>query len=376
MPRPVHSSQQHLHRLVSLLSRLSGTAPLPLRERSRARGSISWRPRPEKRRLKSRSARRASRRHSADRTRLASKIEQANSQAQTPLVRNSLRRLSLGRGHRPRSRPVFPGGWVTSRSDLDNLSSLGQRLLEPRTDLLLIRQQISRKRSSDLSARGNFVTMEIDALPDLELLGRVESIAPGTGAEFSIHPPQNATGNFTKIVQRVPVRISIPGFARDPASAGAGHVCCRLVDTRAAALRLGDPQRGRRLTDGRRRWSGFAAGRKADATAWIAVAAGALGAMLATLDISIVNSALPTIQGEIGVDRNRSPRSRSLPCCRDHHHPSERVAGKTAPPSHAAHRRAGFTAFSVKIGIATDLTTMIIGRTGQGFMGGALIPSP
>ena len=39
---------------------------------------------------------------------------------------------------------------------------------------------------------------------------------------------------------------------------------------------------------------------RADATAWIAVAAGALGAMLATLDISIVNSALPTIQGEIG----------------------------------------------------------------------------
>ena len=38
----------------------------------------------------------------------------------------------------------------------------------------------------------------------------------------------------------------------------------------------------------------------ADATAWIAVAAGALGALLATLDISIVNSALPTIQGEIG----------------------------------------------------------------------------
>lgn len=40
--------------------------------------------------------------------------------------------------------------------------------------------------------------------------------------------------------------------------------------------------------------------RNADITAWIAVAAGALGAMLATLDISIVNSALPVIQGEIG----------------------------------------------------------------------------
>ena len=39
---------------------------------------------------------------------------------------------------------------------------------------------------------------------------------------------------------------------------------------------------------------------RADATAWIAVAAGSLGALLATLDISIVNSSLPTIQGEIG----------------------------------------------------------------------------
>ena len=46
---------------------------------------------------------------------------------------------------------------------------------------------------------------------------------------------------------------------------------------------------------------GPAGGRKnADVTAWVAVAAGALGAMLATLDISIVNSALPVIQGEIG----------------------------------------------------------------------------
>ena len=48
---------------------------------------------------------------------------------------------------------------------------------------------------------------------------------------------------------------------------------------------------------------------KADATAWIAVAAGALGAMLATLDISIVNSALPTIQ-EIGATGPKAPGSR------------------------------------------------------------------
>jgi membrane fusion protein (multidrug efflux system) len=56
---------------------------------------------------------------------------------------------------------------------------------------------------------GQPVRIEVDALPGVELNGRVASFAPGTGAQFSVLPPQNATGNFTKIVQRVPVRIAI-----------------------------------------------------------------------------------------------------------------------------------------------------------------------
>ena len=56
---------------------------------------------------------------------------------------------------------------------------------------------------------GQHATVEIDALGGREIAGRVESFAPGTGAEFSLLPPENATGNFTKIVQRVPVRIAI-----------------------------------------------------------------------------------------------------------------------------------------------------------------------
>lgn len=55
--------------------------------------------------------------------------------------------------------------------------------------------------------RGQPATIQVDALSGVQLHGHVESIAPGTGAEFSLIPPQNATGNFTKIVQRVPVRI-------------------------------------------------------------------------------------------------------------------------------------------------------------------------
>lgn len=56
---------------------------------------------------------------------------------------------------------------------------------------------------------GQPVSIEVDALPGVELTGRVASFAPGTGAQFSVLPPQNASGNFTKIVQRVPVRIAI-----------------------------------------------------------------------------------------------------------------------------------------------------------------------
>lgn len=56
---------------------------------------------------------------------------------------------------------------------------------------------------------GQPATIKVDALGGMELTGRVQSQAPGTGARFSLLPPQNATGNFTKITQRVPVRISI-----------------------------------------------------------------------------------------------------------------------------------------------------------------------
>jgi membrane fusion protein (multidrug efflux system) len=56
---------------------------------------------------------------------------------------------------------------------------------------------------------GQPATIRVDALGGVSLRGHVESLSPGTGAEFSLLPPQNATGNFTKIVQRVPVRIAI-----------------------------------------------------------------------------------------------------------------------------------------------------------------------
>jgi membrane fusion protein, multidrug efflux system len=61
---------------------------------------------------------------------------------------------------------------------------------------------------------GQAVEIEVDAFPDHTFRGTVGSLSPGTGAQFAILPPQNATGNFVKVVQRIPVRIYFD--ANDP----------------------------------------------------------------------------------------------------------------------------------------------------------------
>lgn len=56
---------------------------------------------------------------------------------------------------------------------------------------------------------GQPVMIEIDTFPDDPIVGTVDSFAPASGAEFSLLPPENATGNFTKVVQRIPVKITL-----------------------------------------------------------------------------------------------------------------------------------------------------------------------
>ena len=58
---------------------------------------------------------------------------------------------------------------------------------------------------------GQVVTIKVDAYPDYEFKGTLTSFSPATGSRFSILPPDNATGNFVKTIQRLPVKISIDG---------------------------------------------------------------------------------------------------------------------------------------------------------------------
>jgi membrane fusion protein (multidrug efflux system) len=81
---------------------------------------------------------------------------------------------------------------------------------------------------------GEAATIQADVLPDVTFHGHVASLAPATGAQFSVLPPENATGNFTKIVQRVPVRILLDGDASELGRLRPGLSVTASVDIRGA----------------------------------------------------------------------------------------------------------------------------------------------
>jgi membrane fusion protein, multidrug efflux system len=91
-------------------------------------------------------------------------------------------------------------------------------------------------------AVGQPVTIDVDAFPDHVFKGTVGSLSPGTGAQFAILPPQNATGNFVKVVQRVPVRIYFDSNDKYVRKLKAGMSAYTSIDTghrRSLAALLG-----------------------------------------------------------------------------------------------------------------------------------------
>jgi membrane fusion protein, multidrug efflux system len=91
-------------------------------------------------------------------------------------------------------------------------------------------------------AVGQPVTIDVDAFPNHVFKGTVGSLSPGTGAQFAILPPQNATGNFVKVVQRVPVRIYFDSNDKYVQKLKAGMSAYTSIDTghrRSLAALLG-----------------------------------------------------------------------------------------------------------------------------------------
>ena len=91
----------------------------------------------------------------------------------------------------------------------------GQRLLAIIQDGVWVTANFKETQLREL-VPGQQVSIRLDTFPGERLNGRVDSLAPASGAKFALLPPENATGNFTKIVQRVPVKIT---FAADTPAA-------------------------------------------------------------------------------------------------------------------------------------------------------------
>ncbi|RWM17604.1 MAG: HlyD family secretion protein [Mesorhizobium sp.] len=81
---------------------------------------------------------------------------------------------------------------------------------------------------------GEKVRITVDAIDGQSFQGTVSSLAPASGAVFSLLPPENATGNFTKVVQRVPVRIDVPADVLKTGKLRAGLSVVVAVDSRTA----------------------------------------------------------------------------------------------------------------------------------------------
>lgn len=122
-----------------------------------------------------------------------------------------------------------------------DLVSPGQRLaaLVP-IENLYIEANFKETQVADIKP-GAKVKIQVDALANHDLEGTVESISPASGSVFSLLPPENATGNFTKVIQRLPVRIALPKDALESGRLRAGLSVVVAVDSRTGdggAVRL------------------------------------------------------------------------------------------------------------------------------------------
>jgi membrane fusion protein (multidrug efflux system) len=115
------------------------------------------------------------------------------------------------------TRLIAPASGVVGRKDVEvgQLVQVGQPLLSvvPLDDVWVV-ANLKETEVRDVKP-GDRVKIQVDSYPGRAFWGTVESLSPASGARFSLLPPDNATGNFTKVVQRIPVRIRIDG-AQDP----------------------------------------------------------------------------------------------------------------------------------------------------------------
>jgi len=129
-------------------------------------------------------------------------------------------------------RAPFDGVVGNGAAEPGEYVSPGQRLVAVvPLDAVYVDANFKETQVAELKA-GQKVAVTIDAYPGREITGTVVSVAPASGSVFSLLPPDNATGNFTKIVQRIPVRIRLPEDVTAEGLIRPGMSVVAEVDTR------------------------------------------------------------------------------------------------------------------------------------------------
>ena len=238
-------------------------------------------------------------------------------------------------------------------------------------------------------ADGQPVDVSLDTYPGQAFEGEIGSIGAGTGSEFALLPAQNASGNWVKVVQRVPVRIRLDE-GQDVPPLRAGMSASVEVDTGHArglprsdrACSGGDRCRQRargRSPRGRRGMSAAASAAAAPpavANKGLITVSIMLATIMQVLDTTIANVALPSMQGSLGAAQDQITWVLT----------SYIVASAIMTPvtgwlSDRIGLRelfivsvGGFILTSMACGMATSLTEMVLFRTLQGICGAALVP--
>lgn len=176
----------------------------------------------------------------ADANIVAARASVAVLQAQRAESESGIRTLELARDKAERDlgftvlKAPYDGVVGNVSVQVGDLVSAGQRLaaLVPVTDLY-VEANFKETQIAHL-VPGSKVHLHVDAYENDDILGTVESIAPASGSVFSLLPAENATGNFTKVTQRVPVRIALPREALETGKLRAGLSVVVDVDSRTA----------------------------------------------------------------------------------------------------------------------------------------------
>ena len=226
---------------------------------------------------------------------------------------------------------------------------------------------------------GQRVHIAVDAYPDRDIVGEVESLSPASGSVFSLLPPDNATGNFTKIVP-APARAR----ARPHRGRPRGHPAPRPVGDRAGR----HPRGIGRVRPHRRpaRVSAMAASAVPAATPaeppldrrrMVAFVCMVFGMFMAILDIQIVSASLAEIQAGLSASGDEIPWVQT----------SYLIAEVISIPLSGFLSRVlstrwmfvisagGFTLMSLACATSTSINEMIVWRAAQGFIGGGMIPT-